>query len=197
MHGTVVRSRFVSVRSADARRCDRDRSRCELGSCRCVLSSSMDLPREIRTERLLLRRWVQSDRVPFAEINADPRVMEHFPSVLTRAESDVLVDRIEAHFERHGFGLWAVEVLDQIPFVGFVGLAIPSFDAHFTPCVEVGWRLCVESWGRGYATEARSSGGSLRLRTARAQRNRLVYGAREPALSPCHGTTQHDARSGG
>jgi RimJ/RimL family protein N-acetyltransferase len=80
--------------------------------------------------------------------------MEHFPGVLTRAESDALVERIEAHFERHGFGLWAVEVVDQVPFIGFVGLAVPSFEAHFTPCVEVGWRLATEFWGRGYATEA-------------------------------------------
>jgi len=114
----------------------------------------MSVPREIRTDRLLLRRWVQSDRAPFAELNADARVMEHFPSVLTRAESDAAVDRIEAHFERHGFGLWAVEVPDRAPFIGFVGLAVPSFDAHFTPCVEVGWRLAVDRWGRGYATEA-------------------------------------------
>jgi len=80
--------------------------------------------------------------------------MEHFPAVLTRAGSDELVDRIEAHFERHGFGLWAVEVVDQVPFIGFVGLAVPSFEAHFTPCVEIGWRLALKSWGRGYATEA-------------------------------------------
>ena len=97
---------------------------------------------------------MHADRAPFAELNADPRVMEHFPSVLTRAESDAMVERIEAHFERHGFGLWAVEVVDHVPFIGFVGLAIPSFDAHFTPCVEVGWRLAAKCWERGYATEA-------------------------------------------
>ncbi len=114
----------------------------------------MNLPREIRTHRLLLRRWVQSDRRPFAELNADPRVMEHFPSTLTSVESEVLIDRIESHFERYGFGLWAVEVRDQVPFAGFVGLAVPSFEAHFTPCVEVGWRLDVKCWGHGYATEA-------------------------------------------
>ncbi len=114
----------------------------------------MKLPRDIQTQRLLLRRWVRSDRAPFAELNADARVMEHFPSTLTRTESDAAVDRIEAHFERHGFGLWAVEVPDQAPFIGFVGLAVPPFNAHFTPCVEVGWRLAVDSWGHGYATEA-------------------------------------------
>ena len=118
----------------------------------------MDLPREIRTERLLLRRWTECDRDPFAELNADPRVMEHFPSVLTRADSDAMVERIEAHFERHGFGLWAVEVIGQAPFIGFVGLAVPSFEAHFTPCVEVGWRLAARFWGRGYATEAARAG---------------------------------------
>jgi RimJ/RimL family protein N-acetyltransferase len=80
--------------------------------------------------------------------------MEHFPSVLTGDESNAMVDRIEAHFDRHGFGLWAVEVPNQIPFIGFVGLAIPSFEAHFTPCVEIGWRLAVQCWGHGYATEA-------------------------------------------
>lgn len=114
----------------------------------------MNLPREIRTERLVLRRWTQSDRTPFAELNSDKRVMEHFPAVLTRAESDAMVERIEAHFERHGFGLWAVEVVDEVPFIGFVGLAVPSFEAHFTPCVEVGWRLAAAFWGRGFATEA-------------------------------------------
>jgi ribosomal-protein-alanine N-acetyltransferase len=113
-----------------------------------------DLPREISTERLRLRRWIQSDRLPFAEMSADPRVMEHFPSVLSRAESDAMVDRIEVHFEHNGFGLWAVEVREHSPFIGFVGLSVPSFEAHFTPCVEVGWRLASQFWGRGYATEA-------------------------------------------
>jgi RimJ/RimL family protein N-acetyltransferase len=119
-----------------------------------MLHEEGEWPRELRTERLLLRRWIESDRRPFAELNADPRVMEHLPAVLTSDESDAFIARIEAHFERHGFGLWAIEVPEQYPFVGFVGLAVPSFEAHFTPCVEVGWRLAVESWGHGYATEA-------------------------------------------
>jgi RimJ/RimL family protein N-acetyltransferase len=111
------------------------------------------LPRDLRTDRLLLRRWRRADREPFAGMNADPRVMEHFPSVLSREESDARAERIEAHFERHGFGLWAVEVIGLVPFAGFVGLSIPSFESHFTPCVEVGWRLAFECWGHGYATE--------------------------------------------
>lgn len=114
----------------------------------------MTLPREIATPRLLLRRWRDEDRAPFAALNADPRVMEHFPAPMTRAETDALVDRIDAHFERHGFAAWAVEVPHVAPFVGFVGLTVPRFEAHFTPCVEVGWRLAAEHWGRGYATEA-------------------------------------------
>jgi ribosomal-protein-alanine N-acetyltransferase len=101
-----------------------------------------------------LRRWRDSDREPFASLNADPAVMEHFPALLSREESDDMVDRIEAGFAADGFGLWAVEVAGGPPFIGFVGLAVPRFEAHFTPAVEVGWRLAREHWGRGYATEA-------------------------------------------
>ena len=80
--------------------------------------------------------------------------MEFFPNCLSRAESDAMVDRIEEHFGNRGFGLWAIEVRDVAPFVGFAGLAVPRFSARFTPCVEVGWRLAFAYWGYGYATEA-------------------------------------------
>lgn len=80
--------------------------------------------------------------------------MEYFPSTLSREESDAFVDKIEAFFDEHGYGLWAVEAPDVADFIGFVGLSIPSFTAHFTPAVEVGWRLDRPYWGRGYATEA-------------------------------------------
>jgi RimJ/RimL family protein N-acetyltransferase len=109
---------------------------------------------ELSTPRLKLRRWRPGDREPFAALNADPEVMEHFPRPLTRAESDSLLEGIEAGFERDGFGLWAVEVSETGELAGFTGLATPSFDAHFTPAVEVGWRLSRPSWGNGYATEA-------------------------------------------
>jgi RimJ/RimL family protein N-acetyltransferase len=98
----------------------------------------------IRTSRLVLRPWREADLAPFAALNADPAV---------NAESDAMAGRIAAHFERHGFGLWAVEIPGVAPFIGFVGLAVPPFEAHFTPCVEVGWRLARDAWGHGYATE--------------------------------------------
>ena len=91
---------------------------------------------------------------PFAAMNSDARVMEFFRSTLSRVQSDAMVDGIQKHFRKHGFGLWAIEVAGVAPFVGFAGLAVPEFTAHFTPCVEVGWRLAFEHWGRGYATEA-------------------------------------------
>ena len=108
----------------------------------------------LTTARLRLRQWREEDLAPFAALNADPQVMEFFPKVLTRAESDVVAGRIRDHFARHGFGLWAVEAPGVVDFMGFVGLAVPSFEAHFTPCVEIGWRLAREHWGHGYATEA-------------------------------------------
>ncbi|MGI8755746.1 MAG: GNAT family N-acetyltransferase [Acidimicrobiales bacterium] len=114
---------------------------------------------ELWTPRLHLRRWRDDDRSPFAAMNADPSVMELFPSTMTRAESDALVDRIEGSFQDQGLGLWAVEVRDIAMFAGFVGLLRPTFEAAFTPAVEVGWRLAAETWGRGFATEA--AGASL------------------------------------
>ena len=108
----------------------------------------------VETERLVLREFLERDRAPFAALNADARVMEHFPSALTREESDELVDRIGQRWAEDGLGLWAVERRDDGAFLGFTGLAPPRFEAVFTPCVEVGWRLAAEAWGHGYATEA-------------------------------------------
>lgn len=107
----------------------------------------------IETPRLILRNWQDSDRAPFAKMNADPRVMEFFPAPLTRQQSDALVAKIETHFRKHGFGPYAAELRPKGTFVGFIGLSVPSFHAHFTPCVEIGWRLARTVWGQGLATE--------------------------------------------
>ena len=116
---------------------------------------------EIETPRLLLRPWTRADRELFALLNADAEVMEHFPSLLSRAESDALAERIQAHIETHGWGLWAMEIRGVASFAGFAGLSTPRFDAPFTPCVEVGWRLAKTFWGNGYASEA--AGAALRF----------------------------------
>ena len=108
----------------------------------------------LRTDRLVLRRWREEDLEPFAALNADPAVMEHFFKTLDRAESAAFIARIEAHFDREGFGFWAIEAPGVAPLVGLAGLARPPFQTRFTPCVEVGWRLARAYWGRGYATEA-------------------------------------------
>lgn len=116
---------------------------------------------ELRTPRLLLRAWRESDREPFAALNADPEVMRWFPSTMTREQSDAGVDRFAAHHDEHGFTAWALEVLDSdrgpAAFVGFLGLVAPTFDppfAHAEPCIEIGWRLARPWWGLGLATEA-------------------------------------------
>lgn len=112
----------------------------------------------ILTERLVLRRWRSEDRGPFAAMNADPAVMEFFPGALSREQSDGLAQRADELFDRFGYGLFAVEVRDNEPFVGFVGLAPFTTDEPsplpFAPGVEVGWRLAHGVWGRGYAAEA-------------------------------------------
>jgi RimJ/RimL family protein N-acetyltransferase len=108
----------------------------------------------LRTPRLVLRQWRPGDCDSFAALNADPEVMRFFSAPMTREESDALAQRAEREIAERGWGLWAAELEGSAPFIGFVGLAVPSFDAHFTPAVEVGWRLSREQWGNGYATEA-------------------------------------------
>jgi RimJ/RimL family protein N-acetyltransferase len=108
----------------------------------------------IQTERLLLRRWRESDRAPFAGLNGDPETLAYFPATLSRAESDALVDRIEARFAAHGYGLWALEVRSTGEFIGFTGLAPMPDDVPGAGGTEIGWRLAKHAWHHGYATEA-------------------------------------------
>ena len=104
----------------------------------------------IRTGRLLLRPWRDDDAEPWAAMGRDPEVMEHFPALLDRAQSDAAMARIRAHHERNGFGVWAVEVVGGARFIGFIGLARPVWRPDV---VEVGWRLARPHWSHGYATE--------------------------------------------
>ncbi len=108
---------------------------------------------QLETERLILRHWQASDADPFCALNADPNVMEFMPACLSRHESDLLMQRIDAHFHQHGFGLFAAELRGECAFIGFIGASVPDFQAHFTPCVEIGWRLAAEHWNKGLATE--------------------------------------------
>jgi RimJ/RimL family protein N-acetyltransferase len=108
---------------------------------------------EFETRRLRLRRWRDADRDPFAALNADPVVMEYFPSALDRAASDEMIDRFEAAFDERGWSNWAVEVRESGDFIGFIGLSIPRLQFPFSPCVEIGWRLARPHWGKGYASE--------------------------------------------
>jgi RimJ/RimL family protein N-acetyltransferase len=107
----------------------------------------------LETERLILRPWRDTDRVPFARINADPRVMEFLSAPLSPEKSGALMDRAIAHFERHGFGPWAAQLKTDGSLIGFIGLMVPTFEGHFTPCVEIGWRLVFDFQGQRLATE--------------------------------------------
>ena len=118
----------------------------------------MPAPR-IETPRLLLRHWRQEDREPFAQMNSDSEVMKYFPRVLDRGQSDLFAELIQVGLEERNHGLWAVELrndgsLAPSPFIGFVGLSAPTWNASFTPCIEIGWRLNRPFWGHGFATEA-------------------------------------------
>ncbi|MGZ6028779.1 MAG: GNAT family N-acetyltransferase [Myxococcaceae bacterium] len=106
-----------------------------------------------RTARLMLRGFRGEDLAPLAALNADPRVMEHLRGPMGLQDSAAQLARFRQHWDEHGFGWWAVELPGVTPFIGWVGLARPRFEAHFTPCVEIGWRLAAAFWNQGYATE--------------------------------------------
>lgn len=106
------------------------------------------------TKRLILRSWRESDIEPFYKINQDEKVTEFLPGAMSLEEVKNFIKNMNQHIEDQGFGLWAVELKSNQKLIGFVGLKYQDFPAHFTPCVEVGWRLSSEFWGNGYATEA-------------------------------------------
>lgn len=114
----------------------------------------MSVEPQHQTERLTLRAWRETDKPAFAAMNIDPRVMEFFPALRTPAQSNAMVDECNRRLATTGFTFWAVERNDSGAFIGFVGLNTFSADLPFCPCVEIGWRLAFEHWGRGYATEA-------------------------------------------
>jgi len=109
---------------------------------------------DLLTDRLQLRHWHEADRAGFAAMNADPEVMTYFPTTLERRVSDAWFDRMNAALDRDGYGLWAVERREDGAWLGMTGLAAPTFEAAFTPCIEIGWRYPSFAWGQGYATEA-------------------------------------------
>jgi len=109
------------------------------------------------TERLVLRQWKDSDYLDFANLNADPSVMEFYPNILSSGESDAMADKLSSLLESNGWGFWAVEERANNHFIGFVGLHQPTYDLPVTPCIEIGWRLAKKYWGFGYATEAAKS----------------------------------------
>ncbi len=148
----------------------------------------------ILTDRLVLRRWQTSDRVPFAALNADPEVMRHFPAPLDRVDSDLLVDRIDAHFDAHGFGLWAVEVSATGDFIGFTGLAPMPLGTPGTGDYEIGWRLARSAWHQGYATEAARAALDVatgRLRMARVWSITAVSNTPSQAVMQRIGLVRH------
>ena len=153
-----------------------------LDACIQAADEMTDGAPKIGTERLILRKWRESDREPFARMNCDPAVMEHFPALLSREESDALVDRAEAHLKQHGFGPWAAELRETKEFIGYVSLFIPQFEAAFTPCVEIGWRLAREHWGKGLATEGARALVRHGFEVLKAARSGFVYRSGEFAI---------------
>jgi 3-dehydroquinate dehydratase/shikimate dehydrogenase len=107
----------------------------------------------IESERLILREWNETDIEPFASLNCDPDVMQYFPKPLTTEESKQFIIKSNSILQEKSFGLWAAEIKSSSEFIGFIGLAVPTFEAPFTPCIEIGWRLAKKFWSQGYATE--------------------------------------------
>lgn len=114
----------------------------------------MQIIREFETERLILRKWREEDTVSFCAINNDPKVIEFLRGAMSLKECKNFIAKTNLRIEKWGFGLWSVALKGDEESIGFVGLNCPDFESHFTPCVEIGWRLASRHWGKGYAVEA-------------------------------------------
>jgi RimJ/RimL family protein N-acetyltransferase len=125
---------------------------------------TFDGVRELRTQRTLLRQWRDSDLAPWAAMNADPVVRRHFTKLLSAEEAADEAGRIRQALQQRGWGAWALDIPGVLPFAGFVGLLVPAWSAHFTPTVEIGWRLPQAAWGQGYASEAAAAAAAFALR---------------------------------
>jgi len=110
----------------------------------------------LQTKRLILRGWQDSDIQPFILMNQDPKVMEFFPEIWSAEKSQESLANLHQHFAENGFGFFAVELKETQEFIGFIGIAKVNFDAHFTPAIEIGWRLMSKHFNQGYATEGAS-----------------------------------------
>ena len=143
----------------------------------------------LRGNRVVLRGWEPRDAEPFAAMNSDPVVMEHFTSPLTRGDSNAMMERLQQGLESRGWGAWCLDIGGTC--AGFVGLTPVSFEAHFTPCVEIGWRVAAALLGQGLRHRGRPPGARGRLQHGRSGGNRFVHGGGEPAFSPRDGTSGH------
>lgn len=117
----------------------------------------MQIVNHIETERLILRSWREEDADVFTAINQDPRVIEFLRGPLSFKDCQDFITKTNRRIAKWGFGLWATTLKNSGELIGFVGLNIPDFESHFTPCIEIGWRLASQHWGKGYATEAAKS----------------------------------------
>lgn len=137
----------------------------------------------LRTQRLILRPWRATDLEPFAQINADPKVMEFYAQTLRREESDALAEKIQRDFAERGYGFWAVEITGVSDFIGYIGLNYWNLEMPFAPCVDIGWRIGTPYWGKGYATEGARE--VLRYGFEKLQLSEIV------AMATIHNTRSH------